>query len=121
MALRVLALSLGISTVIAHPTIKGIIQKPSSGDPAYNITCLGNAYDLQLPVRMDGIDPNTFIMQQLCAKTVYGGAPAGQHLGGWCARGLNILKTDSDGESMHEDPDETMELCLAREAYGMAL
>lgn len=58
------------------------------GDPRRNITCLGSSYDLQLSIRRDGVDPNHFSMQQLCAKTIYGGAPAGQHLGGWCSQGL---------------------------------
>ena len=62
------------------------------GDPRRNITCLGNGYDLQLPLRPDGVDPNHFTMQQLCAKTIYGGAPAGQHLGGWCSRGLEVTE-----------------------------
>ena len=84
------------------------------GDPRRNITCLGSSYDLQLPVREDGIDPNRFTMQQLCAKTIYGGAPAGQHLGGWCSRGLIVrdgwppaeYETDSDSDS---DPPERPE------------
>lgn len=52
------------------------------GDPRRNITCLRSSYDLELSVRSDGLDPNQFTMQQLCAKTIYGGDPSGQHLGG---------------------------------------
>lgn len=52
------------------------------GDPRRNITCHGSSYDLELPVRSDGVDPDQFTMQQLCAKMIYGGAPSGQHLGG---------------------------------------
>ena len=63
-------------------------------DPRRNITCLGSSYALQLPIRRDGINPNDFTMQQLCAKTEYGGAPAGQHLGGWCSKGLRMAEKD---------------------------
>ena len=41
-------------------------------------------------------------MQQLCAKTIYGGAPAGQHLGGWCSRGLKILDVDVDHDPLDD-------------------
>lgn len=44
------------------------------GDPRRNITCLGSSYDLQLPIRSDSTNPNEYTMQQLCAKTIYGGA-----------------------------------------------
>lgn len=40
------------------------------GDPRRNITCLGSGYDLQLPVRSNGFDPNGLTMQELCAKTM---------------------------------------------------
>ncbi|CAF9908204.1 hypothetical protein IMSHALPRED_006610 [Imshaugia aleurites] len=35
-------------------------------------------------------------MEQLCAKTIYGGAPAGQHLGVWCSRGLAVQEGPED-------------------------
>jgi len=66
------------------------------GDPRRNITCLGSSYDLQLPIRSDGTNPNEYTMQQLCAKTIYGGAPPGQHLGGWCSKGLPYVEKDFD-------------------------
>ena len=88
----------------AFPTDDGDLdQRSFYGDPRRNITCLGSNYDLQLPVRQDGVDPNRFTMQQLCAKTIYGGAPAGQHLGGWCSRGLPI----QDGEREDDSGDES--------------
>lgn len=74
-------------------------KRSSSGDPRRNITCLGSSYALQLPIRSDGTNPNDFTMQQLCAKTAYGGAPAGQNLGGWCSKGLPMEEKDAD------DPD----------------
>ena len=68
-------------------------------------------------MRSDGVDPNRFTMQQLCAKTIYGGASAGQHLGGWCSRGLWVedgepgqdSDPDSDPDSMTENPDSVFE------------
>ena len=93
----------------AFPKNDGGLEKRSFyGDSRRNITCLGSSYDLQLPVREDGVDPNNFTMQQLCAKTIYGGAPPGQHLGGWCSRGLEVRDgqpenySDSDSDSSHD-------------------
>ena len=48
------------------------------------ISCVGKS-NQQLPVQAD-FDPNAKTMQQLCAKTDYGGGLAGQHIGGYCAR-----------------------------------
>lgn len=48
------------------------------------ISCVGNS-NQQLPVQPD-FDPNTKTIQHLCAKTAYRGGPAGQHIGGFCAR-----------------------------------
>ena len=51
--------------------------------PQYNITCLGDQYDLTLP--MDGnLNPNTVTMQQLCALPQFGGGLPDQNLGGYC-------------------------------------
>ncbi|KAL8731132.1 MAG: hypothetical protein Q9181_004415 [Wetmoreana brouardii] len=47
-----------------------------------NITCLGDHYDLALPMIGD-FNPNSLTMQQLCAKPAYGGHPD-QSLNGWC-------------------------------------
>lgn len=97
-------ISLGILGSSAFPKDNGHLDKRSFyGDPRRNITCLGSSYDLQLPVRDNGVDPNHFTMQQLCAKTTYGGAPNGEHLGGWCSRGL-IYREDLDPED-HSDSD----------------
>ena len=111
-------LFLGIPRASAFPNKNNHLEKRSFyGDPRRNITCLGSSYDLQLPVRSDGVDPNLFTMQQLCAKTIYGGAPAGQHLGGWCSRGLEVEDgeppqepdPDSESDSMTENPNSVRE------------
>ena len=81
-------LLLGFPILYALPATDTILEKRSFyGDPRRNITCLGSSYALQLP-SLDGNDPNELTMQQLCAKTIYGGAPDGRHFGGWCSRGL---------------------------------
>ena len=56
---------------------------PAEADPKGNITCLGDAYDLALPI-WNGFDPNGISMQKLCAKTQYGGGPANQNVAGFC-------------------------------------
>ena len=94
-------LLLYIPTSSAFPKSKvDLGERSFYGDPRRNITCLGSSYDLQLPVRSDGVDPNHFTMQELCAKTVYGGAPSGQHLGGWCSRGLMVEAIGPGGEHL---------------------
>ncbi|KAL8895582.1 MAG: hypothetical protein Q9192_003547 [Flavoplaca navasiana] len=60
---------------------------PALADPRGNITCVGNSYDLELPVIGD-FNPNGLTMQQLCAKPQYGGGLPGQHVGGWCEHWL---------------------------------
>lgn len=107
MLLHLSYLLLGILGSYAFSQDDGYLDKRSFyGDPRRNITCLGSSYDLELPVRSDGVDPNNFTMQQLCAKTIYGGAPAGQHLGGWCSRGLQA----EDGNPPDQpDPDNSEE------------
>lgn len=49
-----------------------------------NVTCLGNNHAINLPVLGD-FDPETVTMQQLRAKSQYGGGKPGQHVGGFCA------------------------------------
>ena len=56
---------------------------PAEADPVGNITCLGDSYDLELPLQAHW-NPNTVSMQSLCAKTQYGGGPPGQNIAGWC-------------------------------------
>ena len=56
---------------------------PSLANAYHNITCVGDHYNLQLPVQ-EGWDPNEKSMQQLCAKPQYDGGLEGQHVGGWC-------------------------------------
>lgn len=100
-----LLLLLGFPILHAFPATDTLLEKRSFyGDPRRNITCLGSSYDLRLPPGVNGTDPNELTMQQLCAKTIYGGAPAGRHLGGWCSRGLQTKDEkdadDSDDEEM---------------------
>ncbi len=73
-------------------------KRTFNGYPRRNITCLGSSYDLQLPIRSDGFNPNEITVQQLCAKTVYGGAPQGQNLGGWCSKGLRYSEQAFEDE-----------------------
>ena len=49
----------------------------------HNISCVGNTYDLELPLQSDW-NPNTVSLQYLCAKSKYGGGPTGRNIGGWC-------------------------------------
>ena len=56
---------------------------PAEADPLRNITCLGDSYDLELPM-LGSFNPNGVSMQKLCAKPQYGGGAPGQHAGGWC-------------------------------------
>ena len=58
---------------------------PAEADPNGNITCLGDSYDLELPLQAHW-NPNTVSMQSLCAKTQYGGGPPGQNIAGWCEK-----------------------------------
>ncbi|KAL8999824.1 MAG: hypothetical protein Q9169_001364 [Polycauliona sp. 2 TL-2023] len=60
---------------------------PALADPRGNITCVGNSYDLELPV-IGAFNPNELTMQQICAKPQYGGGLPGQHVGGWCEHWL---------------------------------
>ena len=61
---------------------------PATADPTGNITCVGE-YDLALPLDagFSPIYPNGIPMQQLCAKTQFGGGQPGHHIGGWCQYG----------------------------------
>ncbi|KAI9669836.1 MAG: hypothetical protein M1817_004577 [Caeruleum heppii] len=58
---------------------------PAEADPLGSIRCEG-----PLPYRLPRypfwpFDPNTFTLQQLCAKPQYGGRGPGQHLSGFCS------------------------------------
>lgn len=98
MVISVLLL-LGMPFVFARTkTERALNERSFHGDPRRNITCLGKHYDLQLPLRRDGHDPNELTMQQLCAKTEYGGAPNGSHFGEWCSRGLQSISKDDPPE-----------------------
>ena len=55
---------------------------------AYNRSHVGSRYEVQPPIRLDGTNPNELTMQQLCARSIYGEAPEGPNLGGWCSKGL---------------------------------
>ena len=56
---------------------------PAQANPKGNVTCLGDAYELTLP-EWNGFNPNGISMQRFCAKTQYGGGPAGQNVGAFC-------------------------------------
>ena len=78
-----IALASSVSNVITRQ------GRASAGNSAeilaswHNISCVGSTYDLELPLQA-GWNPNTVSVQQLCAKTKYGGGPRGQNIGGWC-------------------------------------
>lgn len=113
-------LLLGLPILHAHPTVDTNLAKRSFyGDPRRNITCLGSKYDLQLPPGVNETDPNELTMQQLCAKTVYGGAPAGRHLGGWCSRGLKTrdLRHPDDSDDA-DDPDDSEDSDVTTNPYS---
>ncbi|KAI9676480.1 MAG: hypothetical protein M1817_000638 [Caeruleum heppii] len=60
---------------------------PAEADPAGRLTCLGPLPPWPLPVPLEGDwDPNSFTLQELCAKPQYGGRGPDQHLGGYCPR-----------------------------------
>ena len=61
---------------------------PARANPRFNITCVGD-YGEALPVDA-GFSPiyaPGISMQELCAKTQYGGGQPGKHIGGWCQWG----------------------------------
>ena len=71
--------------------------------PENNITCVGVAPDLRLPLLQDGFNPNVASMQQLCAKTQYNGGKPGQHAGAYCwtkpgTSSYNSLSNDTTGD-----------------------
>ncbi|CAF9943221.1 MAG: hypothetical protein ALECFALPRED_010853 [Alectoria fallacina] len=55
---------------------------PVDADPTNNTTCVGDKYDLDLPISA-GFNPNIVSIQQLCAKTQLGDGQPGQKIGGW--------------------------------------
>lgn len=70
--------------LIAHRALSTTPTRPPGFPPDRegNITCVGDKYDLDLPV-IDGFNLNDLTMQQLCSLPQYGGKPD-QHVGGWC-------------------------------------
>ena len=56
---------------------------PANTDPANKITCVGDKYDLDVPISAS-FNPNNVSMRQLCATTQFGGGPPGQRIGGRC-------------------------------------
>ena len=90
--------------VYARPeTYSSLDKRTFDGFPERNITCLGSSYEVQLPLRSDGTNPNELTMQQLCAKSVYGGAPEGWNLGGWCSKGLRYSVKRLFGEPVYDE------------------
>ncbi|KAI9682253.1 MAG: hypothetical protein M1817_000307 [Caeruleum heppii] len=68
---------------------------PRDADPDGNITCVGPLPEWRLPTFPD-FDPNTFTLQELCAKPQYGGRAKDQHMAGWCLRNTGLVGEESD-------------------------
>ena len=84
----VFKLLLAVTIVIAICTSQ-VFAETNRVQPL-DITCLGSAYDLDLPAGPNvGFNPNNVSMQHLCAQRRYGGGPAGQNIGGHCVFGAN--------------------------------
>ena len=60
---------------------------PGEANPDMEIHCVGTKSQIQLPVLNPGrpteFGPNVLTIQELCAKSQYGGSP-GYHIGGYC-------------------------------------
>ncbi|KAI9679860.1 MAG: hypothetical protein M1817_004874 [Caeruleum heppii] len=64
---------------------------PAEADPIGNITCTGPLPPWPLPnFPDDDWDPNTFTLQELCAKPQYGGRAKDQHLAGFCEEDMAV-------------------------------
>ncbi|KAI9681969.1 MAG: hypothetical protein M1817_000023 [Caeruleum heppii] len=76
---------LPLTLAVYDPNTRQLFENfdPAEADPEGNITCLGPLPDWPLPI-YDEWNPNTFTLQELCAKPQYGGRAPYQHLGGWC-------------------------------------
>ncbi len=75
---------------VSNPLSRRMFPDPGV-DPAllaawHNISCVGQSYDLKLPLQA-GWNPNNVSVQHLCAKTKHGGGPGEQNIGGWCDHG----------------------------------
>ena len=58
---------------------------PAEADPKRNITCIGSAYGMDLPIiESSHFNPNGHTMQALCAKPQYGGSGPLNHAGAYC-------------------------------------
>ncbi|KAI9680095.1 MAG: hypothetical protein M1817_005111 [Caeruleum heppii] len=75
---------------------------PAEADPLGNITCVGPLPPWPLPVQPT-FDPNTFTLQQLCAKPQYGGQARGQHLGAYCLDNDSMLEGSLPGSIGFDD------------------
>ncbi|KAI9680078.1 MAG: hypothetical protein M1817_005094 [Caeruleum heppii] len=59
-------------------------NRPAEVRATEGITCLGPLPPWRLPIT-DGVDPNTFTLQELCTKPEHGGRAGGRNLGFFCA------------------------------------
>ncbi|KAI9681394.1 MAG: hypothetical protein M1817_002677 [Caeruleum heppii] len=65
---------------------------PAEASPAGVIFCSGPLPPWKLPRFPEwDWDPNTFTLQELCAKPQYGGKAPGQHLGAFCMDDHTLL------------------------------
>ena len=72
---------------------------PAEADPRGNVSCVGDTYDLKLPM-LENFNPNGLSMQKLCVKPQYGGGAQYQHVGAYCYNPLgSSWMSGSDYES----------------------
>lgn len=76
---------------------------PAEADPRRNISCIGNAHGIDLPM-LDNTDfnPNGLTMQKLCAKPQYGGGAPYQHAGAYCYGPLRPGDSAESGSDPYE-------------------
>ncbi|KAI9669453.1 MAG: hypothetical protein M1817_004678 [Caeruleum heppii] len=95
--LLALALPLALVTSVRHQPSMVENFDPAAANDEASITCLGPLPPFELP-RFPNWDPNTFTLQQICAKPQYGGRARGQHIGGFCGD-LDLLSVTFDASS----------------------
>ncbi|KAI9680489.1 MAG: hypothetical protein M1817_003929 [Caeruleum heppii] len=86
---------------------------PIEADPQGHITCLGPLPAWALP-KINGWDPNTATLQEICAKPQYGGKARWQHIGGYCP------KFDLDNTPLDDDEPEERPLAFDRDPRAQA-
>ncbi|KAI4180916.1 MAG: hypothetical protein L6R41_006942 [Letrouitia leprolyta] len=83
-------LCIALLAMMSIPQMTAENFDPAQADPRKNITCVGDSYDLSLPI-LGEFNPNLLTMQQLCAKPQFGGGLPERHVGGWCNRRVMSL------------------------------